>query len=354
MRHGRPAFVRRYVVLFALAIISFILLTVGGATVLFWLIATGLGWATRLGWANGFGGPPPLFRVGAVLSLLVIVFMLAQIFRAVRRAATPVSELLEGVERIADGDFAARIRERGPRQVRGLARAFNRMAERLEDNEHQRRALLADVTHELRTPLTVIQGSLEGFLDGVYPADAAHLAPVLEETHVLARLIEDLRTLSLAESGTLALHREPTDLGVLAGETAAAFRPQAQAAGVTLNLDVSDDLPLLSVDPVRLSEVLHNLVSNALRYTPSGGAITLSGRPAEDDGAVLEVRDTGAGIAPDALPHVFDRFYKSADSRGSGLGLAIAKNLVGAHGGQLSVESELGKGTLMRVKLPGE
>ena len=113
-------------------------------------------------------------------------------------------------------------------------------------------------------------------------------------------------------------------------------------------------LPLLSVDPVRLSEVLHNLVSNALRYTPSGGTVTLAGRPAEEGGAVLEVRDTGAGIAPDALPHVFDRFYKSADSRGSGLGLAIAKNLVAAHGGQLSVESELGKGTLMRVKLPGD
>jgi signal transduction histidine kinase len=265
-----------------------------------------------------------------------------------------VSEFLEGVERVADGDFSARVSEHGPRQVRGLARAFNRMAGRLEDNEHHRRALLADVTHELRTPLTVIQGSLEGFLDGVYPADPAHLAPILEETHVLSRLIDDLRTLSLAESGTLALHREPTDLGVLAGETAAAFRPQAQAAGVALSLDVSDDLPLLSVDPVRLSEVLHNLVSNALRYTPAGGTVTLAGRPAEDGGAVLEVRDTGAGIAPDALPHVFDRFYKSPDSRGSGLGLAIAKNLVAAHGGQLSVESVLGQGTLMRVKLPGE
>jgi len=210
------------------------------------------------------------------------------------------------------------------------------------------------VTHELRTPLTVIQGNLEGLLDGVYPADPAHLMPVLEETRVLSRLIDDLRTLSLAESGTLALHREPTDLGVLAGETAAAFRPQAETAGASLVLDVSDDLPLLAVDPVRLSEVLNNLVANALRYTPSGGRVTISGKLAEDGGAVLEVRDTGAGIAPEALPHVFDRFYKSADSRGSGLGLAIAKNLVAAHGGQLSVESAIGKGTVMTVRLPGE
>jgi len=347
-RRGPPAFIRRYFFLFALAVFGFMFLAVGGATLLFWLLATGLGPPST------FAGPPPFVRVGAVVALAIIIMLLAQIFRAVRRAATPVSELLDGVERIADGDFAVRIRERGPRATRNLARAFNSMAGRLEDNEHHRRALLADVTHELRTPLTVIQGSLEGFLDGVYPADPAHLAPILEETHVLSRLIDDLRTLSLAESGTLALHREPTDLGVLAGETAAAFRPQAETAGVTVNLDVSDDLPLLSVDPVRLSEVMHNLVSNALRYTPAGGTVTLTGRPAEDGGAVLEVRDTGTGIATDALPHVFDRFYKSADSRGSGLGLAIAKNLITAHGGQLSVESELGKGTLMRVKLPGE
>jgi signal transduction histidine kinase len=238
--------------------------------------------------------------------------------------------------------------------LRALARAFNGMAARLEDNESHRRGLLADVTHELRTPLTVIQGNLEGLLDGVYPADPAHLTPILDETRVLSRLIDDLRTLSLAESGTLALHREPTDLGVLAGETAAAFRPQAEAAGVALGLDASDDLPLLAVDPVRLSEVLNNLVANALRYTPSGGRVTISGRPAEDGGAVLAVRDTGAGIATEALPHVFDRFYKSPDSRGSGLGLAIAKNLVAAHGGQLSVESEAGKGTVMTVRLPGE
>jgi len=345
---GAPPFVRRLFIIIPLAIFSLFVLVVGGATLFFWLLANSLGWVASQ------PGPLPFFRGGAIVTLVVVVLLLTATARALRRAATPVGEFMAGVERVADGDFGTRIAERGPRDVRALARAFNGMAARLQDNESHRRGLLADVTHELRTPLTVIQGNLEGLLDGVYPADAAHLAPILEETQVLSRLIDDLRTLSLAESGTLALHREPTDLGVLAGETAAAFRPQAEAAGVTLGLEVSDDLPLLAVDPVRLSEVLNNLVANALRYTPSGGSVTISGKPTEDGGAVLEVRDTGAGIAPDALPHVFDRFYKSADSRGSGLGLAIAKNLVAAHGGQLSVASETGKGTVMTVRLPGE
>src|SRR5579859_79860 len=347
-RNGPPAFVRRLVMLVVFAGLALFILVAGATTLAFWLVAT------RLDRVPGHFGPPPFLPIIAIVVLVFVAMLLAQTVRALRRATTPVSDFMQAVERVADGDFTVRVAETGPRDARSLARAFNSMATRLQDSETHRRGLLADVTHELRTPLTVIQGSLEAMLDGVYPADPAHLTPIVDETHVLARLIDDLRTLSLAESGTLTLHREPTDLGVLAGETAAAFRPQAEAAGVSLALEVSDDLPLLSVDPVRLSEVLNNLVANALRYTPSGGSVTISGKPTEDGGAVLEVSDTGAGIAPNALPHVFDRFYKSADSRGSGLGLAIAKNLVAAHGGQLSVASETGKGTVMTVRLPGE
>jgi two-component system sensor histidine kinase BaeS len=339
---------RRFFLLIGLAMLGLFILIAGGSTLAFWLVATGLGWV-RLR-----AGPVFIFPFGGLAALALVALLLALTVRALRRVTTPVSEFMQAVERVADGDFAARVTESGPRDARALARAFNSMAARLEADEQKRRGLLADVTHELRTPLTVIQGNLEGLLDGVYPADPAHLSPILDETRVLSRLIDDLRTLSLAESGTLALHRESTDLGVLAGETVAAFRPQAEAAGVALGLDVSDDLPLLAVDPVRLSEVLNNLVANALRYTPSGGRVTISGRPAEDGGAVLEVRDTGAGIATEALPHVFDRFYKSADSRGSGLGLAIAKNLVAAHGGQLGVQSEPAQWTVMTVSLPGE
>jgi signal transduction histidine kinase len=229
------------------------------------------------------------------------------------------------------------------------------MAQRLATDERQRRSLLADVSHELRTPLSVVQGNLEALLDGVHPADEAHLASILDETRVLSRLVDDLRTLALSETGSLPLHREPTDVAVLATEVAASFRAAAEAVGVTVDAGVDDDLPLLDVDPVRTREILSNLVANALRYTPRGGAVTLRAalEPGRDR-VRISVHDTGSGIAPDVLPHVFDRFWKSAESRGSGLGLAIAKNLVEAHGGQIGAESEAGIGTTIWFLLPVE
>jgi signal transduction histidine kinase len=319
---------------------------VGGCTLVFWLTVAAVG---LLDLPQGLS----VLAAPAVLVALILgAMLLFTAARVARRITTPVASLMDGVERVADGDFEARVAERGAPEARRLARAFNAMAARLQASEAQRRSLLADVTHELRTPLTVIQGSLEGLLDGVYPADAQHLGPILDETRVLSRLIDDLRTLAETESGTLALHREPTDLGVVCGETAAAFRPQAAAGGVTLELEIADDLPLLSVDPVRLREVIANLLANALRYTPAGGRITLAGQPAPEGGVILAVSDTGLGIAPDALPHIFDRFYKSADSRGSGLGLAIAKNLVVAHGGEISARSAPEAGTTITLSLP--
>lgn len=286
----------------------------------------------------------------AVLGVVVVVGV-GVVATALRRTTAPVGEVMEAAERVAAGDYSVRVREAGPSEVRGLARAFNAMTTRLAHNEQQRRALLADVTHELRTPLAVVQGNLEALIDGVYPADEAHLAPVLEETRVLARLIEDLRVLSLAESGALKLQREPTDLGVLVTEAVNAFGPSAAAAGVTLAVRATDDLPLLDLDPVRIREVVSNLVANALRYTPAGGSVTVT---AELTGAevVVEVRDTGQGIAPEALPHIFDRFYKSEASQGSGLGLAIARSLALAHAGALTVTSTLGQGTTLRLTLP--
>lgn len=329
-------------------VVLFIAFVVGGCTLAFWFTAS----------LAGLLDVPESGRVLLRgLSLLALVVGLGGMFftgRALRALTGGVGEFLGAVGRVADGDFTARVSERGPRDVRGLARAFNRMAARLEASEAQRRSLLADVTHELRTPLTVMQGNLEGVLDGVYPADAEHLAPILEETKVLSRLIDDLRTLTEAESGTLLLHREPTDLGVLAGETAAAFRARAEQAGVHLDLALGDDLPLLPVDPVRLREVLNNLLANALRYTPAGGTVTLGGQPNPAGGVTLTVADTGAGIAPEALPHIFERFYKTPDSRGTGLGLAIARNLISAHGGTITVGSKAGQGTTMRVEVPGE
>ena len=227
------------------------------------------------------------------------------------------------------------------------------MAAQLQVNQEQRRNLVSDVTHELRTPLTIIQGNLEGLVDGIYPTDREHLASILEETRVLSRLIDDLRTLAQAESGTLKLQKEAADLADLVSETVASFRPQAEEAGVTLHIDVASGLPLVSLDPLRIREVLLNLLANALRYTPRGGVISISCSFADDSKCIaVAVRDSGAGIPPEDLSHIFDRFYKTRDSRGSGLGLTIAKNLVAAHGGDIAAESTLGQGTTVRFTLP--
>jgi signal transduction histidine kinase len=225
------------------------------------------------------------------------------------------------------------------------------MTASLHQSEQARNTFIADVTHELRTPLTVVQGNLEGMLDGVYPADEANLRSLLEETNILARLVEDLRTLALAESGALQLKRESTDLSMLIRDTLAAFQSQADAAGVTLSVEADADLPWLDLDPGRIRQVLVNLVANALRYTPASGTISVRYRQ-EDGQALLDVQDSGPGIPADELPHVFERFYKSADSGGMGLGLAIARHLVEAHGGTIRAASALGQGTTIQITLP--
>ena len=271
--------------------------------------------------------------------------------RTLRRTTAPIADVMEAAARVADGDYDVRVAEQGPHETRNLARSFNSMTERLQTHEAQRRALLADVTHELRTPLTVMQGNLEALLDGVYPRDDEHLTPILEETRVLARLVEDLRTLSLAESGALKLHKEPTDLEIVIEETVAAFRAQADSAQVQLLVNTPGDLPPLDLDPVRLREVIGNLINNALRYTPTGGLIEITATQT-DSHITLTVRDTGSGISAEDLPHIFDRFYKSEQSRGTGLGLAIARNLVTAHSGEIAVQSQLGGGSTFRITLP--
>jgi two-component system OmpR family sensor kinase/two-component system sensor histidine kinase BaeS len=312
-----------------------------GATVLFWTIASALGASDLFG--NGIRG--------AAILLLLFAWLLAA--RSVRRLAARVDDVIDAVGRVADGDLTARVAERGPSDARSLARAFNAMTSRLEASEEQRRKMLADVSHELRTPLSVMQGSLEAIVDGVRPADEAHLAAILDETKVLSRLVEDLRTLSLAESGALALHREPTDLAALATETLASFGTQAEGAGITLGAELEPGLPPVDADPVRAREILVNLIANALRYTPPSGRVSVDARRVQ--GVVeVRVRDTGMGISPDALDHIFDRFYKSAESRGAGLGLAIAKQLVEAHGGAISASSVVGKGTDIQFTLPIE
>jgi len=291
-----------------------------------------------------------------LLLLLALVFgaaLASALFSSLRRLALPLGDLIDAAGRAEAGDFSARVSIRGPRELRALGRAFNSMLERLEQTTSRRRDLLADVTHELRTPLTIIQGNLEGILDGVYPADEAHLRPAFEEIRQLSRLIDDLRTLSLAESGALQLNREPTDLEVLAEDVASSFRAFADDEDIHLAVEIASGLPLLEIDPVRVREVLVNLTANALRHTPRGGSVTIGAiRDGSGEKITVEVRDDGVGISPDDLPLIFERFYKSKDSGGSGLGLTIAKNLVAAHGGEIRAESTPGRGTIIRFTLP--
>ena len=293
-------------------------------------------------------GPLPV-----VIAVLAIVGIATALLRGVAGAARDLDAMLAATRRVEEGDYAVRLGR--PRSdlapIQELARGFDTMTARLEADEEQRRTLLADVSHELRTPLAVITGNLEAIIDGVYPPDPAHLTPILDETRVMERLIEDLRTVTLSEAGTLALHPEATDPDILVAEVLHAFGPGAAAAGVSLVSSSSGDLPILDIDPVRIREVLSNLVANALRHTPAGGTVTIDGSSTATS-VVLIVRDTGPGIDPTLLPFVFDRFVKGATSRGSGLGLAIARGLVEAHGGTISVETPAGGGTAFRVELP--
>jgi two-component system, OmpR family, sensor histidine kinase BaeS len=298
--------------------------------------------------AGGIQGRRPFFP-GFLLLLLVAVGFVG-FGRAVRRTARPIGDVMDAASRVANGDYSARAPVYGPGEVRDLARSFNEMAARIEAGEHQRRSLVADVSHELRTPLSVIQARVEGIVDGIYRPDREHLDLVLDQTKVLARLLDDLLLLSKAEAGALTLEREPTAPRALVDDAIAAYRDEAAERGIRLQPRVAEALPDLDVDRVRIGEVLANLVTNALRYTPRGGAVTISAERAPN-GVAVAVTDTGPGIRPDQLPHVFDRFAKSTESRGSGLGLAIARSLVEAHGGTVSARSDR-SGTTIRFELP--
>ena len=333
---------RRFFGFLAVVALLLLLLSIYGLASIAWIAATKLGLLASSGQVA-----PAMWFVGGLLGVAVTLAALVA-----RHVAMPIGGVLDVIDRVAGGDYEARVIERGPPPIRAIARALNTMVARLQDHDRQRRDLMADLAHELRTPLTVMQGKIEGMLDGVYQPDPGQLTQLLEETHVLSRLVEDLRTLALSESGALKLQQESVDLGDLARDVGRAFSGDAVTRQVTLTVDAPGDLAPIDVDPLRIREVLTNLLSNALRHTPAQGSVTVRVVQAGDGGVTVHVQDTGRGMSAEEIAHAFDRFYKGSDSRGTGLGLTIARSLVAAHGGEIRASSAPHSGTTITFTLP--
>ncbi len=276
-----------------------------------------------------------------------------------RRFGTPLAEVMSAADAVAEGDFSIRVRENVPGEFGQLARSFNRMTAELDRAESQRRNMTADVAHELRTPLQIIQGNLEGILDGVYLPNPEHIRATLDETRLLARLVSDLQTLSLAEAGQLPLHKLEVRIGDLVEDVLLSFMGQAESAAIELTalMDGIDEASAFYVDPDRIDQVLTNLVANAIRHTPPHGKITL-GAQVQTETILLSVTDSGPGILPEDLPYIFDRFYRGDPARtrsagsGSGLGLAIARQLVHAHGGKIHAQNAPEGGAIFTLEIP--
>ena len=287
--------------------------------------------------------------VGALAILIAVIIA--------RRIVAPIRRVTAASQDLAAGNLSHRVPVTGNDEVGKLAHSFNDMAEKLEAGEAHRRRMLADVAHELRNPLTAMRGSLEGMVDGVLPMDRPQIAAVYDQTLVLSRLVEDLRLLSLAEAHQLPLEREPVRLNELVEQIAEDFQALALDSQVDIAVNAPRESPPMSVDRHRISQVMANLLSNALRYAGEGGSIHVDMRDV-DSRVEVSIRDSGPGIAPDDLPHIFDRFYRAEKSRvrstggGSGLGLAIVKELVEAHGGRVWVESAPGQGATFTFTLP--
>jgi two-component system OmpR family sensor kinase/two-component system sensor histidine kinase BaeS len=273
------------------------------------------------------------------------------------RLLRPVNALTRASGKMSQGDLTQRVEVHGADELALLGKTFNRMAESLQRAEESRQAMTADIAHELRNPLAVQRASLEALQDGVYPLTPENLAPILEQNKLLSHLVDDLRTLALADSGQLKLEIVPTDLSALIQGVVERFAPQAAMQQVELSLYPSKSpIPAVTLDPLRVQQILGNLLSNALRYTPAQGRVEIQ---LSQPGPAVEitVHDSGSGIPSDALPHIFERFYRADKSRsraegGTGLGLAIARQLAQAHGGSLTAGNPPEGGALFTLTLP--
>lgn len=291
----------------------------------------------------GFNDALMAATLAATLAALALSFFLS------RGVTAPVQAMSRASQRIADGHYDERVPVRGSDELSQLASGFNRMAERLGEVESMRRRLIGDVSHELRTPLAAIQGSMEGLMDGVLPATNETFEQLHAETDRLNRLVDDLQELSRVEARAYSLQPQPVDLAPLVQAVAKRLASQAASRHVSVSVEVPPSLPQVLADEDRLMQILTNLAANGLQYTPQGGAVTIAAAH-EGREVRISVRDTGIGIPPEHLPHVFDRFYRVDKSRsrqaggGSGIGLTIARALVEAHGGRIWAASE-GEGT---------
>lgn len=296
-----------------------------------------------------------LIWVGA----LIIIAGLAVSVMLARSITVPLRRLNEAVRAVQAGHFGGIVPVTTKDEVGRLTTAFNEMNQALATDSERRRRFLADVAHELRTPLTVIQGNIEGMRDGIIDANREELQSLYEETQHLSRLIHDLRDLSLAEAGQLTLEKTPMDFNAFLSQSVDAMRPltEKKHLSLTLRLHPVGDI---CADPSRLYQILSNLLSNAIRYTPEGGSITVSSAKKEENEkkwAVFSVSDTGIGMSADDLPHIFEHFYRADPSRnrktgGSGIGLSIVRELAELHGGYVTAESTPGKGSTFHVYLP--
>jgi len=286
----------------------------------------------------------------AIVIALILTFVLS------RRMSSPIGVLASAARRLGRGDLSQRVQFKGKGEVGELAQAFNSMAADLEHAEQLRRNLVADVAHELRTPLSNIQGYLEAIRDRVMKPNVATIRSLNEETALLSRLVDELQELSLAEAGELKLVYQAEDIASVVKQAVISWQPQVAAKEISLSLDLPDNLPPVNIDRQRVNEVLYNLLENAVAHTHRGGTINVAAMT-QGDWVEVCVSDTGEGIPAEDLPNIFERFYRVDRSRaratgGSGLGLTIAKRMVEAHGGQITVQSELGKGSSFSFTLP--
>jgi two-component system sensor histidine kinase BaeS len=287
--------------------------------------------------------------MAAIIALLLGIFLSRTLTR-------PIRELTQATHAVSEGDLSQQVPIRSNDELGELAKAFNKMSTELSRSVNIRKQMTADIAHELRTPLSLILGHAEAVHDGVLPPSRENFEIIREEAERLEHLVNDLRILSLADAGELSINPQTVESERLLQEVAAIYQYQTQRKNITLDLDIASPLSNIEVDPGRMTQVLTNILDNALRHTPEGGRILLSAKDTNDQ-VELAIEDSGPGLKAEDIDRIFDRFYRTDSSRqredgGSGLGLAIARSIVQAHGGQLSAESEEGKGLKVIVRLP--